>query len=436
MKKFFKALAIAVIILAFLVDMLNYSFMQIQVTYLHDKKVSYGEYRFPSLYYLVYPSKKTNRYYIRFIKEGFGNIVTSNRVDMSHLIRTLKKNNKDLNRYLDELLYLWNAQLAPFNKINSKQELKHRLYQYDDTNKYQIYYQHTKMLHQAQDIESIDALLAQGATINDMNRQGQHILHFAQDSNLTQYIISLGASINYSDMRGHTPIMKAIQNYQKTKNQEYLKIIKLFLAHHADTRKALRVTHDIEIAKLLLAYDANVNEIDPFGHSVLHDLIGDYTMVEFLLDHKADINHTDNIQRSLLHKTTNPNIIRLLLYRGIDTTLRDHTGKRAYEYWLSNYEALKKYPLDVYSVRHHKAYYDAIVAYENYLHLPKKIKEFEPQIVYYASKSKKHEQSIGWNRVQSNALSLIIKYIDAIIYAIIQSKKREKDANNRTKNRR
>ncbi|MBN2825603.1 MAG: hypothetical protein JXQ76_09780, partial [Campylobacterales bacterium] len=412
------ALAIALIILAFLLDMLNYSFMQIQIHYLDEKKISYMEYRFPSLYYLFNPQKKTNRYYIRFIKEGFGNIVVSSRVDTSRLIRALQKNNKDLNRYLDELLYLWNAQLAPFNKINSKQELKHRLYYYDPANRHPIYYERTKMLHQAQDIESIDALLAQGATINDLNRQGQHILHFAQDSNLTKYIITLGASINYPDMRGHTPIMKAIQNYQKTQNQEYLKIIKLFLAHHADTRKALSVTHDIEIAKLLLTYDANVNEIDPFGHSVLHDLVHQakqnpknyYAIINFLIDNKADINHTDNIKRSLLHKTTDPSMIILLLDKGIDTTLRNHRDKSAYEYWLSKYEELKRYPFNVYHLRSHKAYFNAVRTYENYFHLAPKIKQFEPHRVYAQYELKKHKESMGWKRLQIGVIVRLIKY--------------------------
>jgi len=385
MKKFFKAFAIALVILAFLIDGLNYSFMQIQVTYLHDKKVSYGEYRFPSLYYLVYPSKKANRYYIRFIKEGFGDIVTSNRVDTPRLIEALQNKNLNPHRYLDELLYIWNAQLAPFNAINSKQELKNRLYNYDPINKNSHHFQRTARLHQAKDKESIDALLLQGATINDLNRQKQHILHFVQDIDLAQYIISLGASINYPDIHKNTPIIHAIQNYQKTKNQAYWEIIKLFLQNHADTRKALRITYDIEIAKLLLSYDANVNEVDIYGHTVLHDLIylaqqnptKYQEVIGFLIDNGANINHTDNIQRSLLHKTTRPDIITLLLDKGIDTTLRNCSGQTAYENWLSHYEGFKKYPQNIYNAKHHKTYYDAIVAYENYLHLPKKIKKFE-----------------------------------------------------------
>ncbi|KIM06807.1 MAG: hypothetical protein KU38_11980 [Sulfurovum sp. FS08-3] len=77
MKKFLKAFAIALVILAFLIDMLDYSFKQIQNSYLEQQKISYMEYRFPSFYYLIYPQKKSNRYYTRFIKEGFGNIITS-----------------------------------------------------------------------------------------------------------------------------------------------------------------------------------------------------------------------------------------------------------------------------------------------------------------------------------------------------------------------
>ncbi|MEA2029055.1 MAG: ankyrin repeat domain-containing protein, partial [Campylobacterota bacterium] len=393
MKKFLKALAIASIILLFIFDILNYSFMQIQIHYLNKHKISYFEYRFPTLYYLLQPSKKTNQYYTRLIKDGFADVVGGGNVKTSRLIRALQKRNRILPHYYDEILYFWNKELAPYNKIHSKKELKHRLYLYEDSNKHTHYYKRTKALHQAKDKASIKALIAQGATINDLNRQQNHILHFVKDSTLAKFIIASGGSINTLNMFKHTPLIEAIKNYQKTKNSEYLKIIKLFLNHRADIRKALKFTQDIEVAKLLIKYGANVNETDSHGISVLHHLLrtNNHTIIEFLIDCGANINHQDNLGRSLLHRTTNPKMITLLLQKGINTNLRNKHGKTALKHWESTYEAMKNYPKNVYKKSHHDAYLKAIETYKEYFNPTQKATKIEPKKVKPTPKPKPKE---------------------------------------------
>ena len=380
MKKFLKAFAIASIILLFIFDILNYSFMQIQINYLAKEKISYFEYRFPTFYYLFQPDRKINRYYTRLIKDGFADVVGNGNVKTSRLIRALQKRNRILPHYYDEILYFWNKELAPYNKIHSKKELKHRLYLYEDRNKHAHYYQRTKALHQAKDRATIKALIAQGATINDLDRQQNHILHFVKDSTLAKFIVAMGGSINTQNMFRHTPLIEAIKKYQKTKNSEYLKIIKLFLNRRADIRKALKFTQDIEVAKLLIKYGANVNETDLHGISVLHYLLrtNNHAIIEFLIDSGANINHQDNLRRSLLHRTTNPKIITLLLQKGINTNLRNKHGKTAVEHWKYKYEAMKNYPRNVYKKSHHDAYLKAIETYKEYFNPTQKIKTIKP----------------------------------------------------------
>jgi predicted LPLAT superfamily acyltransferase len=113
-------------------------------------------------------------------------------------------------------------------------------------------------------IEIMQALIAAGANLNAVNRDGNSALMLATDSNLTEsakVLVNAGADVNLRNHKRYTPLINAVTRG----NQE---VVKLLLAHKAEInaetaegRTALMVAYEngsFEMVQLLM--DASANE--------------------------------------------------------------------------------------------------------------------------------------------------------------------------------
>lgn len=94
------------------------------------------------------------------------------------------------------------------------------------------------------------------------------------------------------------------------------------------------------MANLLLENGADINFVQPNGHSILFDAVLnpepalDFSMMGFPLDNGADVNSRSKVFGFVVHVAVeqhNIQVVRLLLERGTDTKLRNPEGLTALE---------------------------------------------------------------------------------------------------------
>ena len=95
------------------------------------------------------------------------------------------------------------------------------------------------------------------------------------------------------------------------------------------------VGNKYECVRVLLAYGADVNELNHIGSSVLYHAPG-AKMVHLLLDAGADINLTNRLGSTALHRAAQwgrKTAMSALLKRGADPSRKDTSGETAGYYW-------------------------------------------------------------------------------------------------------
>ncbi len=123
-----------------------------------------------------------------------------------------------------------------------------------------------------------------------------------------------GASVNYVDANQQTPLLIAILKSSKASQS------------------------DVDLIRFLIEHGANVNFVDKYGNSLLHNAIKKdlKEIVDALIEGGADVNATDSIYGTLLHRTLvndvdiNPEMARPLIEGGANLSTIDRAGNTAF----------------------------------------------------------------------------------------------------------
>ena len=193
----------------------------------------------------------------------------------------------------------------------------------------------------ARDMGQIHTLIAQGLDINKRDASGVTAIHLAVlDGNveLLDFLISKGAEVNIA--------VKSIR--AKSRFHTHLhKYAPLHIAanfHHS----AIADSNSIEMASLLIAHGAVVNQETDANESPLHIAVrkGNGRMVELLIANGADVNAKDFEDYTPLHNAAwngHLGVVELLVNSGADVNASAYDGRTPY------YCALTKNRQDVIS---------------------------------------------------------------------------------------
>jgi len=150
-------------------------------------------------------------------------------------------------------------------------------------------------------------LISHNADISVINKNHKTALHFAIEKNNKEIVKKLLSfniiNLEQRDMEGRTILQNiVIQGYN-------------------------------EMAKILIAHGANVNNIDNKNRNLLYDTIvyGDATFLEYILNLKdLDLNLLDEEGNSIMHNIEvikDDNIAKKLLIAGVDPTIKNKKGE-------------------------------------------------------------------------------------------------------------
>jgi len=180
--------------------------------------------------------------------------------------------------------------------------------------------------------EIVKLLIEKGAKI-DVQINMYPILIWAiknDDIELANLLIEKGADVNAKDdIFGDTPLSMAAEKGNK-------EIVKLLIEKGAKIdvridRDPILIwaikNDDIELAKLLIDRDANVNVQDNYGNTPLSMAAekGNKEIVKLLIEKGADVNGGHSFRKAPLMQTCDPEIMTLLLLNGANY---EDTGQR------------------------------------------------------------------------------------------------------------
>ena len=184
------------------------------------------------------------------------------------------------------------------------------------------------------DLEGMKDLLAEGADVNAMDKDGNTPLHIVTHSGhkeMIKLLISNGAHVNAKDEGGWTPLHFAASGGHK-------EIAELMLANGADVNakdfsdytplhRAAGGGHN-EMIKLLISNGADVNAKGRFGTPIHNAVSSGYKeIVQLLVDEGADVNAKEWRGKTPLDMATPLGRQDLLKYQEIAELLRKYGGK-------------------------------------------------------------------------------------------------------------
>ncbi len=213
-------------------------------------------------------------------------------------------------------------------------------------------------LRWVQDVTSASYLIAAGADVNAIDREGDSLLDLwvklgKPQSELVRLLIESGANIEHRNARGETPI-HAAASFGSWEAFSLL-LDKGADAHSVDCngRTSLHSAAEggnIKIAKKLINSGLDVNATDEGGYTPLHIAAheGLWEMVDLLIAHGAEIAQKDKSGRNALHLAVigehwDPDVprnrnwdycktIRILIRKGMDVHAKDDEGKTPIEH--------------------------------------------------------------------------------------------------------
>lgn len=184
----------------------------------------------------------------------------------------------------------------------------------------------------------IQALLAKGANPNIKNKQGRVALHdavYTHSVPLIQALIRKGANVNVSEQYGQTPLERAVE----MKDVAVAKILldagakQRLTPHHQPMLTTAASAGNIEIAKILLARGAKVNESAagyPGGTALMAAAhAGQAAMVKFLLAKGAAVNAKNSSGETALSQAATfgyLEVAKALVAAGANVNMLDSEG--------------------------------------------------------------------------------------------------------------
>lgn len=182
--------------------------------------------------------------------------------------------------------------------------------------------------------EIVKYLISKGADIDAADKYGNTAMIIACEKGYTVLVrafLKAGADITKKTKYGDTALVKAIAG-------KHQPIAKMLIKHHPefDRKEALGaaiVAGDIDIARILLTREVDVNERRFKGGTLLMLAADDPALIKFLIEKGADVNAKDDDGETALMKAvasyakTNLSCVNLLLAKGADINAVNSTGE-------------------------------------------------------------------------------------------------------------
>ena len=217
----------------------------------------------------------------------------------------------------------------------------------------------------------IELFVKEGANVNISNDLGVLPISLASTSGMVELLITAGADLKDSYMT----YSSNHDNYLKQANDLNIVVLLVYAGAGINLRQhLLLLCNDVEILKFLIKSGTDVNSLNRFNQSALHEQT-DPEVVEFLIDAGIDVNvcssgfgtalHPDedyeifilnlhcvkliidagadvniisSYGRTPLHYQTDIEIVKLLIAAGVDVNKRDNRGETALNYAFKNGE--------------------------------------------------------------------------------------------------
>ncbi len=178
----------------------------------------------------------------------------------------------------------------------------------------------------------VQFLIAKGADINAIGKDGQTALHEAKNRNVAELLIANGANVNAKisedarRLKGWTPLHTAVLLTRR------MEVAQLLIAKGADinamnadgeTPLDVAKWSEKDMAKLLIANGATISNL----HTAVY--IGDFAKVKSLIAKDADITAKDKRGRTALFYVDDKQIAEFLIAKGLDVNTKAEDGSTA-----------------------------------------------------------------------------------------------------------
>ncbi|XP_032205387.1 putative ankyrin repeat domain-containing protein 19 [Mustela erminea] len=209
--------------------------------------------------------------------------------------------------------------------------------------RYNIHVKELKKIHKVAllgNIWNMEQLLLHGKNVNKRDKRKRTPLHVACTigrADMVDFLVERKCKLDLYDGDYRTPLMKAVQYQEEA-------CVTTLLEHGANPdltdkfgNTALHYAvggKNTSIVEKLILYHANIEarnkvEFTPFLLAVSEN---NHKMVELLIREKADVHVVDKFKRTALMLAKSPDIVRLLLQQGVNTSSRDERGWTAGNY--------------------------------------------------------------------------------------------------------
>jgi ankyrin repeat protein len=190
-------------------------------------------------------------------------------------------------------------------------------------------------------IEVVELLIDHGANINATNAKGESALSIAvgsKNGSVIDILLKNNAEVNVVSDDGQTPLFRAAYKEQVTYAREILRRganPNLNPSNPEDGTVLLWAvsTGDLELVRMLLSHEANIN-----SPGVLHSAINHIHIMDYLIKEGADINKKGAWGSTALHMAAykcEKDVVEFLVNNGADVEVTDDKdGQTPYEWAL------------------------------------------------------------------------------------------------------
>ncbi len=161
------------------------------------------------------------------------------------------------------------------------------------------------------DLRALQDLLRRGSDIGDALEIALRHEHSQAANLLLSYIPDRDNALRLAASNGHGHAVQSLLSAGVNVDSK-----------DKDSKTALMLALDAEIANVLLSHGADVSARDNVGSTALM-LARDAEIANVLLSHGADVNARDNLGETVLMRAQDPEVVKALLSHGADVNARD-----------------------------------------------------------------------------------------------------------------